>query len=251
MAHCRNRAHDFARAQREKFQQRILARCERNADAGTHGGARRAVEDEIAHGDARILSPVRAAAECLDAREQFFKNEWLRQIVIRPGAQPAHAIVHRIARGEDEDVRPGAARAQAAEDFEAIQAGQHQIEQHGVVNILLRFPQAILAIRGAVHGIARALQPGGERTPQTLGIFDDEQMHGGDVKSGAASGQSLTRRPETWPAKGARLLSRNEFFAKRKTTDDRLGRKRPVRIGSRWFADLDFRAPQISQQRPA
>ena len=70
-----------------------------------------------------------AAQDGADARRQFARVEGLGEVVV--GAQfEADDAVDILAAGGEHHDRNFALLAQAAEDFEAVDAGQHDVEDH-------------------------------------------------------------------------------------------------------------------------
>ena len=68
--------------------------------------------------------------------------------------------------------------AQQAEQFEAVELGEHDVEDNDVVGGGLGEVESFVAVGGGVYGIAGLSQAVGEATPQTLGIFNEEDPHG-------------------------------------------------------------------------
>ena len=72
-----------------------------------------------------------AAQHRADARQQFLGAERLGQIIVGAGVEPGHAVGLADARGQH-DHRRGAALAKLSQHFEAIQHGQHHVEDDQV-----------------------------------------------------------------------------------------------------------------------
>ena len=96
------------------------------AHAGAAGGA---VEREFAHGQHRRRLAV-APRQCPYPRHQLGAGKRFDQVVVGAGFQPAHAVFDSVTRGEQQHRHPAAARAQPPHHFEAVHAGQADIEHH-------------------------------------------------------------------------------------------------------------------------
>jgi hypothetical protein len=95
----------------------------------------------------------RAADERPDAGDELVQVERLREIVVGAEVEIGNLIGRRIASGEDQD-RSGLCLAQLAEHLAALHAGEHQVENNGVIVSLLGLPQPLLAVGGRVDGEA-------------------------------------------------------------------------------------------------
>ena len=126
-------------------------------------------------GSARCVDP---ANERLDAREQFGEGEGLREIIVAPGPQAAHAIVHGSFRAQDDDRHFHPLRPPLLDHAEAIETGEHQIDNGGVVVIVQSEVQAVIPTLRSVHGEARLLQPFADEFGDFSVIFDEEDAHG-------------------------------------------------------------------------
>ena len=70
------------------------------------------------------------------------------------------------------------AAAPALQHGDAIDLGQAEIEDHGVIGLGLAEEVALLAVESLVDGIAGVLQRGHDLAVEVLVVFDDEQSHG-------------------------------------------------------------------------
>ncbi|MNV43794.1 hypothetical protein D3C71_1355230 [compost metagenome] len=93
-----------------------------------------------------MLGLALAAAQHLDAGEQFGKGVRLRQIIIAAGAQAGHAVIHLPQRGKDQNRRLDTAAAQLADDGKPVAARQHAVDHHHVIGILAAHEQAALTV---------------------------------------------------------------------------------------------------------
>ena len=71
----------------------------------------------------------RAAEHGVHPRQQLDRAEGLGHVVVRPVLQAAHAVRFGPAGGPHDHGQGGARRPDGAEDVEAVQARQHDVEQ--------------------------------------------------------------------------------------------------------------------------
>ena len=121
--------------------------------------------------DARTAVRLRAPQERANARGELRHGERFHHVVVGAEVEAAHAVIHRVARGEHEHGhRPVLVRragAQAAQHLEAIHLRKPDVEDHKVEALLRGGKHGLLAPRGDVDGVSLGFedppQPGGER----------------------------------------------------------------------------------------
>ena len=101
-----------------------------------------------------------AAQQGLDAGQQLGEGEGLDQVVVAAGLEAAHAVVHGVARAQDEHGSPHAAAAQRLHECYAVQAREHDVHDRRVVGGVEGHLEPGPPLPGLVHG-----EPG---LPQTL-----------------------------------------------------------------------------------
>ena len=132
----------------EVFEQSELARLKFNLLAAAPHLAREQVHGQVAHRQARRLRGVRRAAdERLDARQQFGEGERLCQIIVAAGLQAPHAVIHGGLGAEDQHRDVDVLGAELLDEAQAVELGQHDIHDGGVVGDGLGQGQGTLAIR--------------------------------------------------------------------------------------------------------
>ncbi len=151
--HASGGAHQhFQNVELEGGQLHALAGGEDLAGAGVE---RDAVDFQarIGRGRTRFI----AAQDGADARGQFARIEGLGQVVV--GAQfQAHDAVHILAARGQHDDRDLALSAQPAENLEAVDARQHDVQHHQVDARFQSLRQAAIAFVLAAHREALPLQ---------------------------------------------------------------------------------------------
>ncbi|CBH25967.1 hypothetical protein SRM_03046 [Salinibacter ruber M8] len=96
-------------------------------------GAGRRVEHErpVLH-PPRLRGPVHAAQEGLDARQKLVEGKRLGEVVVRPGPEAPHPVLHGVEGGEHQDRQLGAVQAQALAHLQPGQIGETDVQQHEV-----------------------------------------------------------------------------------------------------------------------
>ena len=131
--------------------------------------AREEVQLEVADREARGLGRPRGAAhEGLHARQELGEREGLDQVVVAARLQAAHAVVHRVPRAQEQDGRAHARGGAGLDEAEAVQAGQHDVDDGRVVG---RRPgpcsRPSLPVARAVHGEAGLVAGPWPRRPRS------------------------------------------------------------------------------------
>ena len=69
------------------------------------------------------------------AGAEFTGGERLGQVIVGTEIESGDAVFERIAGGKDEDGQTSATEAEAAKNFQPIEAGKHEVEHEGVVSV--------------------------------------------------------------------------------------------------------------------
>src|ERR1700747_3665791 len=77
-------------------------------------------------------------SESLDPRQELSKCEWLDQIIIATGAQPAYAIIDFAESADDQGRRDNSSCPKTPDDGETIHDGKHSINDNN--SVIGRFP---------------------------------------------------------------------------------------------------------------
>ena len=153
--------------------------------------ARARVEGDAVDLNTAALRPrLGAPQDRPDARAQFAGVEWLGDIIVSAHFESDDAV-HIVAAGGEHHHREFARLAEAPQDLEAVQAGEHNVEHYQVV----RAVQCLLESRGAVVSKlcleAFALEEFLEQQGQLSVVVDDEDTHPlANVTSRLRSGQA-------------------------------------------------------------
>src|SRR5690606_11253911 len=117
----------------EVLEQRVFLQGELYGLAALGDGARARVEFDVAHGHERRQTLFRPSEHRVDARDQLFKGERLREVVIGARVEEFYLVFSLIARGEDDNRRLHAFLACLAGDGRAVYAREHEVEHDEVV----------------------------------------------------------------------------------------------------------------------
>jgi hypothetical protein len=130
----------------------------------------------------------RPARAQLDAqpRNELVESEGLREIVARSEPEPTQLRGQIRAGREDHDGKVGALLVELAEDREAVEARQEQIEDDRVVCPAQCIPEALRATLGTVDTEALGFQAACEKSSDSRLILDNQDLH-------LLAGATLTR----------------------------------------------------------
>ncbi len=117
---------------------------------------------------------VRAPQERLDAAHQLPETERLGQIVVRAELQADDLVHLLVPRREHQDRRLGARRPQSTQRFEAVDAGQPDVQEDEVGSQLRGDVQAILGVGGEGDLIALLLESVLDATRDGVFVLDDQ-----------------------------------------------------------------------------
>ncbi len=138
----------------------------------------------------RAVMAVAAPDQRAGARFQLGQGEGLGEVVVGTEVQAAHAVFHGAMRGQDQHRHRVAPLAQAPQHFQAVQAGQADIEDGQ--RVILRGEQVVGA-GAVVHAIdrkaalAQGLHEGGGQFQVVFGKAG-YAWQGHDGNSGGATG---------------------------------------------------------------
>ena len=111
------------------------------------------------------------------------------------------ALVHPVAGAHNQHRRNAPGAPELLEQAQAVELGQHQVEDDRVVVGRARVDKPLPAVRGGVHRVAGGRQPIGQSRAQPHRILNDEQPHGG-LRSGAGRNEIPARRANAASSSG-------------------------------------------------
>ena len=120
-----------------------------------------------------------AADQRPHARFEFLDREGLHEVIVRARGQAADLVVERIARGQHQYRRgfPGFP-AQLAADLEPVHARHHQVEDDGVVAVLVRKAQSVDTIARVVHSEPAAFEVFADHLGNVAVVLDHQDQAG-------------------------------------------------------------------------
>ncbi len=169
----------MARVAQEQLEQRVLGAGQLDLARAAAHPVRARVEREAGEPERRVLARrARAAQEGAHAREQLPERERLHEVVVGAEVEAADRVLLRVARGEHEDRRAVAARAQAAADLEAVEV-RHQDVEDDRVELAVREPlQRVEPVGGRRDAVPVELERGLDRLADVGVVVDDEEPAG-------------------------------------------------------------------------
>ena len=122
---------------------------------------------------------VRPTQDRLGPGDQFVEAERLLDVVVATERQPAHLVVGRIARRQEQHRRAIAVGAQPPAHLESVEVGHHHVEQHQVGLLLRDQLERLATVLGRGHGEPVVLERSGEHRSEVVLVVDDEQVLAG------------------------------------------------------------------------
>ena len=118
-----------------------------------------------------------SAGERAQPREQLLERERLHQVVVGAGVEPFDAIIDCVASRQHQHRRPHILVAQSPANVEAVQAGQHHVEDDCVVRRRLRHPQPFFATPCGVGDVAFLAETAYEQLGELRLVLHDQHTH--------------------------------------------------------------------------
>ena len=119
-----------------------------------------------------------AAQQRAHARLELGHRERLGQVIVGTEVEAVHAVLDRVARGEHEDADRGSAGAQSAQDLEAVDVGEPDVEHDEIVDLMAEERVGVLADCRVIDRVSRARQHAHEPFGKKPVVLDDEDAHG-------------------------------------------------------------------------
>src|SRR5437660_1482253 len=138
---------------RKVLEQSELRPGQRQRPFSTPGAATRRFEDEV--GEAQVVRGRGAAKQGAHAREQLLVGKWFDQVVVGAAVEAPHPLLGAAERGEDQDGKLPC-RPQPPAHADAVEAWQHQIENHEVRRARTSSPEGINSVSREHHTVALA-----------------------------------------------------------------------------------------------
>ena len=123
-------------------------------------------------------------AEGPHAGEQLGEGERLGQVVVGPGVEPGDPLLDRAEGREQEHRGLHAAGAHQPQHLEAVQVGQHAVQDHDVVGRAVGEGERADAVAGHVHHVVLSGQDAPHEGGHPGFVFDQQQAHRADARGG-------------------------------------------------------------------
>jgi hypothetical protein len=162
----------------EVFEELELAGLEFDFFAGAVDGAVDEVEFEV--GDLEgggFCFAVGAADEGLDASEEFTKGERFDEVIITAGLESADAVIDGAFGAEEEDRGADVLGAELADEGDAVEFREHDIDDGGVVGGGGGEVEGVFAVGGMIDGEASLAQAIYDEGGDLRVIFHHEDTH--------------------------------------------------------------------------
>ena len=138
----------------------------------------------------------RAAQQRADARQHLLEMEGLCDIVVGAGIEALHLVAPAVARGQQQHRHGAAGTPPRLQHRNAVQLGQADVEDDGVIGLGLAEVMPFLAVEGAVDHVAGVGQRGRELTVEIGIVLDDEEAH--SVPPGLVDSPVWITSASTW-----------------------------------------------------
>ncbi len=140
---------------------------------------RRRIQTQAA--DDQHARPLRLAAtgNRAQACEELGEGKRLHEVVVGACVEPRDAILHRVARGEDQHRRPDPRSPQAPARLEPIDPRQHHVEHNRVVVVRGGHPQRVLAVCDQIDREPLLDEAAAKKPCEPEIILDDQEAHAG------------------------------------------------------------------------
>ena len=161
----------------EQLEQGELLRSQRHRSPPAVHPAAAEIDLEVRNPMQRRRQRRRAARQGLEPRYQLADGERLGQVIVRPGLEPAHAVVHGVESGQHQDGGRHAAAAQLGAQVQSSATRQAHVENDDVE----RGSRGVLEPRDECRGQRRVdalpAQAVAQQPSQLRIVLDDQHPH--------------------------------------------------------------------------
>ena len=171
---------DFVLVPQEVFQEEKFAGLEIDLGGAAPDFAGEEVHLEIGEGevgdDGRGAG---AADEGLEAGEEFREGEGFGEVIVAAALEAGDAVVERAFGAENEDGNFDLLGAPAFDDFEAVEFGEHEVDDGGIVGVFTAHLAAFLAVGADIDDVTALAQSFGDKRGDFGVVFQEENFHVG------------------------------------------------------------------------
>lgn len=119
-----------------------------------------------------------AAQKGLDTGQEFSEEKGFDQIIIRPFVQRRHPLVGALFGAENQQWRVDPVLPQSAQKADAVELGQHDVDDGGIEGLVEREVEAALPVLGMGDDKAGLPEPLRHEGSDFQIVFDQEKAHG-------------------------------------------------------------------------
>ena len=135
-----------------------------------------------------------AAQDGVDPGHDLGQGEGLGHVVVAADGEAGHLVLDGVAGGEEEDRDTDAVGPQPPGDLEAVEVGQHDVEDDEVGRVLLGGGQGQAAVDRLVDAESLVAERGGHGVDDRGLVVDDQDALAAGGFHGARSFRWLIRR---------------------------------------------------------
>ena len=167
----------LALAAGQQREQGELLRRQVEPPVGPRRRAAQQIDPQVADGDDLRLPRRAAPKDGADAGEQFREGERLDEVVVGPGLQTLHPVLHRVPRRQQQHGRRVAPAAQLAQQRQPVEARQHHVEHDQVEMAVGGQPPSLRPGLGDVDDEAVLRQPLAQERGRLALVLDYQDLH--------------------------------------------------------------------------
>src|SRR5712692_673286 len=168
----------------EVRQQGKFLRLELNSLTGAKNITGQKIQREVFHHElGRFGSLACPANQCIDARQELRKGEWLGQVVVTARLKSFDAIIHGSLRAQNKHGRLNFLLSHLLDHAQSIELGKHHVHNGCVVGLGKSELEPVRAIIGMIHNKPRLSQPLHHERGNLSVIFHYEDSHREDALS--------------------------------------------------------------------
>jgi len=118
-----------------------------------------------------------SAGERIDTGGKLGKRKRLYQIIVAARLQPFNPVVNSVDRGQEQDGCLDAGAADRLDDRQAVEPGEHPVNDQHIVRLPGRQEETVSAVRCAIDDVALLSEPLRYVARGIVVVFDDEDLH--------------------------------------------------------------------------
>ncbi len=169
--------HQMALMTQQILEQLELADRQVEKAIAPDGAPRHKVQLKVGRLQTKDLGWTAPTEQGANAREQFRKRKWLDQIIVGAQIQSEHAVLHAVARGQDENWCLKMALSQRLQDLEPAAAWKHEVQDDQIEGLRIGPEEPVIAGRRDDDLVVLRVQGRAEHLGQFSLVLDDQDTH--------------------------------------------------------------------------